>query len=137
MPWPVGQKPPVYNFLIPVFNVVPRGATKDWFYPQGTRELLEKAGGRKRGRKEGRKADPKGAAQEGLADTAVPFGSRAFCLLSFPLHFILLSYFPVSISTMYWAEFHCSHWRLETCSYVNSVSLDLFFQCTPSSHLPR
>lgn len=50
MPWPVGQKPPVYNFPIPVFNVVPRAATKGRFCPAGTRELLEGDGGRKEGR---------------------------------------------------------------------------------------
>lgn len=50
MPWPVGQKPPVYNFPIPVFNVVLRAATKGQFCPAGTRELLERDGGRKEGR---------------------------------------------------------------------------------------
>lgn len=67
---PVGQKPPVYNFPIPVFNVVRRAATKGWFCPAGTRELLERDGGRKEGR-------PQSGPLPGLADTAVPEGRGA------------------------------------------------------------
>ena len=69
---PVDQKPPVYNFPIPVFNVVLRAATKGWFCPPGTRELLEREGGRKEGRA------ISGGLLQGLADTAVPEGKGPF-----------------------------------------------------------
>lgn len=82
MPWPVGQKPPVYNFPIPVFNVVLRAATKGRFCPAGTRELLERDGGRKEGRS-------KRSSPGGISIHSCSLRDRSFMLFyNFPLIYI-------------------------------------------------
>lgn len=80
MPWPVGQKPPVYNFPIPVFNVVLRAATKGQFCPAGTRELLERDGGRKEGRS-------KRSSPGGISIHSCSLRDRSFMLFIISLSF--------------------------------------------------
>lgn len=88
MPWPVGQKPPVYNFPIPVFNVVLRAATKGWFCPAGTRELLERDGGRKEGRS-------KRSSPGGISIHSCSLRDRSFMLFIISLSFTFFNiWFP-------------------------------------------
>lgn len=88
MPWPVGQKPPVYNFPIPVFNVVLRAATKGRFCPAGTRELLERDGGRKEGRS-------KRSSPGGISIHSCSLRDRSFMLFIISLSFTFFNiWFP-------------------------------------------
>jgi len=88
VPWPVGQKPPVYNFPIPVFNVVLRAATKGRFCPAGTRELLERDGGRKEGRS-------KRSSPGGISIHSCSLGDRSFMLFIISLSFTFFNiWFP-------------------------------------------
>ena len=108
---PVDQKPPVYNFPIPVFNVVLRAATKGWFCPPGTRELLEREGGRKEGRAISGRTPP------GISRHSCSRRERTFRLWIISITF---TFFNILFPSQFFSDqFPLHHLKRASCCHID------------------